>query len=1515
MMINKLLSVLILFLGLVLCVALFVPATQTTSFAQLPLMPGNPVLDPPRNSHTAPLTITISITYDEPISATTVTSRTFVVHAMQSGMLTGTHSVSDGAIIVTPTRPLHQGELVHVVATTRTLGLDGTEPLSSTQWQFRAGQVATRCVVGFTDIHAGLTGVYRSSIVWGDYDNDGDLDILLTGRDGGWNPVSRVYRNDGPSGSGWTFTHIGAGLVDVWGGSAMWGDYDNDGDLDILLTGYTDDIRVSKVYRNDDGNFTDINAGLTGVNGSAAVWGDYDNDGDLDILLTGRDDDANRVSKVYRNEGLASGWTFTDINAELTGVISSAAAWGDYDNDGDLDFLLAGNYYGGSVSRVYRNNGPTSGWTFTNVGAGLTGVEGGSVAWGDYDNDGDLDILLTGHTGLARVTRLYRNDDGSFSNVATDLTDVGYGAAVWGDYDNDGDLDILLTGFTGPGSGTPTARVFRNDGPPGWTFTDIGAGLEDLGNGSVAWGDYDNDGDLDILLTGEDSSEAYVPTSRIYRNDDCIAGLVITKTVTPRVALPGETITYTLAFSNAGPLVATDVFITDSVPSGVTISRIVSKGVAISNTGTLQIYAWRVQDLAPSRGGIITLTAQISAALSEGTILTNKATISGDTWDTDLANNTDEASVAVGRSPTAHWLHPPRNIHTAPLTTSISITYDDPMSATTVSSRTFVVHAMQSGMLAGIHGVNEGTIVVTPTQPFHQGELVYVIATTRTLNVTGTAPLRATQWQFRTAVESGSGRFVNKLQSQIQPISTTVDVALGDLDGDGDLDAFAANQIYPDQVWLNDGKGNFEDSGQELGGADSGGVALGDLDGDGDLDAFVANAWPRANTVWLNDGAGTFVNSGQELGGSYSWDVALGDVDGDGDLDAFVANGYWPGGQPNKVWLNDGTGAFRDSGQDLGSADSEGVALGDLDSDGDLDAFVANAQNNQANTVWLNDGRGTFIDSGQSLGSSYSWDVALGDLDGDGDLDAFVANGYVNQPDKVWLNDGTGSFDDSGQDLGDSYSFGVALGDLDGDGDLDAFVVTSLDQANQIWLNDGAGSFERGQSLDNATSLQVVLEDVDGDRDLDACVASRNPQTEMLWLNQNQADLAIAKTVTSDIAAPGEAITYTLVFTNNGPQAATGIFINDSIPISVTALSDQWSVVSGQITRTPGITYEWTLSDLAPGQGGIITITGRLSDTLPHGHVFTNTATITGTVVDDVPGNDSDARDITIDAEAPEPPTLLNPADGAVVSDASPTLAWAASPSPDVAGYLLDFDGNVMDMGDVTQYTTMPVLANGFYTWTVAAYDGANNTSVYTDTWSFEVDATPPEPPTLLNPVNGTVTSTTNLDLAWTASLSLEVAGYWLDFDGSVMDLGNVTTYNTGVLADGVYTWTVAAYDAWDNISAYTNVWGFEIDSAAPNTTITSNPPNPSSSADATFEFSSDDGDGSGLAFFECRLDGSGWNTCTSPQNYVGLDNGSHTFEVRATDDAGNTDPTPATYAWNIEGNFCIYLPLVLRNQ
>ncbi len=272
---------------------------------------------------------------------------------------------------------------------------------------------------------------------WGDYDNDGHIDFILTGRGTGNTHHTLLFRN---TGSG--FIEIDTNLHDLLAGSADWGDFDNDGDLDLLLTGRLSNLEnFAGVFRNIDGVFTDINAGLTGIRRGEARWVDYDVDGDLDILTTGRFDDAiTRRTILYRN----AGGIFEEIDEGLPDVDLSSIDWGDFDNDGDPDLLIAGrSSTSGLITRIYRNNIGS----FTDIGAGLSGLEFASVRWGDYDNDGDLDVLLSGRwLGVTPFAAVYQNNAGSFKNINANLTGVAKSAAAWGDYDKDGDLDAFITG-------------------------------------------------------------------------------------------------------------------------------------------------------------------------------------------------------------------------------------------------------------------------------------------------------------------------------------------------------------------------------------------------------------------------------------------------------------------------------------------------------------------------------------------------------------------------------------------------------------------------------------------------------------------------------------------------------------------------------------------------------------------------------------------------------------------------------------------------------------------------------------------------------------------------------------------------------------------------------------------------------------------------------------------------------------------------------------------------------------
>lgn len=361
-------------------------------------------------------------------------------------------------------------------------------------------------VPGFVQINPGaLTAVSKSSIALADLDNDGDLDLVLAGHNG-TGPVAKLYRNDGQGG----FTEINPGsLTGVNWSSVALGDLDGNGSPDLVLTGHNGSSPVSKVYTNNgSGAFTEIYPGsLPGVYYSSVALGDTDGDGDLDLILTGSIV-STVIARSYKNIG---GGQFSEHNpGSISGVATSSVLLGDLDGDGDQDLVLLGDGNGPSLGILYRNDG--SG-LFAEINPGsIPGVYWVAASLGDLDGDGDPDLILTGTTGSDRIARIYRNNgSGGFMEInAGSLSGVSGGATVLGDLDGDGDLDLVLAGYDGVGM----TRIYLNAG--NGSFAEVAPGsLQAVYYASMALGDLDGDGDLDLVVTGEDSG---TPRAVVYKN-------------------------------------------------------------------------------------------------------------------------------------------------------------------------------------------------------------------------------------------------------------------------------------------------------------------------------------------------------------------------------------------------------------------------------------------------------------------------------------------------------------------------------------------------------------------------------------------------------------------------------------------------------------------------------------------------------------------------------------------------------------------------------------------------------------------------------------------------------------------------------------------------------------------------------------------------------------------------------------------------------------------------------------
>jgi hypothetical protein len=406
---------------------------------------------------------------------------------------------------------------------------------------FLSGGLSLTCALStlgdpiFTDatLSAGFNGMGFTfgAPIWGDFNNDGNLDLFV---DNYYREPPYLYQNNGDG----TFTDIFPTSGINEGGDrqgSAWVDFDNDSDLDLSFIkgasgGHTLGRKKDELYRNrGSGQFRDIaaQAGVTNTfgRGRGAACGDYNNDGFLDLLVANFKTDL----VLYKNNGDG---TFVDVAAPagLAGLQYTECAFADYNNDGFPDIFCTVTYpYPPFLEDILlKNNGDE---TFTNVSnqAGILPlINGRAIAWGDYDNDGDLDLFISRGTKNGSVKQtLYRNNgDGTFAKVTHQAGLGGISnnrAATWGDFNNDGYLDLYVVNSGSDPVGKGANQLYRNnqDG----TFTDValGAGVAVLvasrGRGA-AWGDYDNDGFLDLFVTnGEDKSQFEEGPQILYHNE------------------------------------------------------------------------------------------------------------------------------------------------------------------------------------------------------------------------------------------------------------------------------------------------------------------------------------------------------------------------------------------------------------------------------------------------------------------------------------------------------------------------------------------------------------------------------------------------------------------------------------------------------------------------------------------------------------------------------------------------------------------------------------------------------------------------------------------------------------------------------------------------------------------------------------------------------------------------------------------------------------------------------------
>ena len=297
--------------------------------------------------------------------------------------------------------------------------------------------------------------------------------------------------------------------------SMDFGDIDNNGNIDMVAIGNLDPGATSKIYLNDGNSFIEVPSPFPSLNSGCIELFDADNDGDLDAIMSGSTENFSIVTALFINDGAGN---FEDSNDQtFVGLEFSSCTTADVDNDGDIDILMNGN--AGVLPRtiLYYNDG--NGNFSMDTENTFIPADDGDASFVDVDGDGDEDLFVVGWDQNSFPNSfLYINDgSGSFEQSTSRFDGILRGSILPGDFDNDGDMDVVLSGILGPN--LHQTKLYLNDGSGKYAESTI-ATFPNIGNGDLSGSDVDLDGDIDILLSGNEANSVISVTQLYINNGD-----------------------------------------------------------------------------------------------------------------------------------------------------------------------------------------------------------------------------------------------------------------------------------------------------------------------------------------------------------------------------------------------------------------------------------------------------------------------------------------------------------------------------------------------------------------------------------------------------------------------------------------------------------------------------------------------------------------------------------------------------------------------------------------------------------------------------------------------------------------------------------------------------------------------------------------------------------------------------------------------------------------------------------
>jgi enediyne biosynthesis protein E4 len=388
----------------------------------------------------------------------------------------------------------------------------------------------------FTKITAGRivndTGAWRS-VNWGYVNNDLYPDLFVSNgfytsaHPGGNNSL---YLNDGPP--DFTFTKIDTSVVsndNSPSDGASFGDYDNNGTLDLFVVNWygINNLLYKNVGNGSFSRITNLNLVLNGGHSECAAWGDYDNDGFLDLYVANSGEtSAPEANFLFHNKKDGTFERITTGSVVTDKFYTRGVTWIDYDNDGDLDLYTCNerNQKNSLYKNMLKETGTASFQSVTGLNIVSNGKTSWSACWGDFNNDGYLDLsLANGWPVLNNQNQLFLNNgNGTFTEVLNDpvVKDTSaFGCASWGDFDNDGDLDLFVTTSyaNSPSKNLLYKNMLMETGVASFIKVTEGDIVNDIGNSyGAGWVDFNNDGKLDLFVARTLNESDH---NLLYRND------------------------------------------------------------------------------------------------------------------------------------------------------------------------------------------------------------------------------------------------------------------------------------------------------------------------------------------------------------------------------------------------------------------------------------------------------------------------------------------------------------------------------------------------------------------------------------------------------------------------------------------------------------------------------------------------------------------------------------------------------------------------------------------------------------------------------------------------------------------------------------------------------------------------------------------------------------------------------------------------------------------------------------